>query len=127
MVQPHTLWKIKYSRDYPKLTEPSIRVAVMATQSADVERVCKVHKLVHTKSRNRLKNKNVRLLLYCYVNLRLLKSLDLEHEDKKLDTEDDLEDFLYQAILSTTKPGPDDADGDEGGDGDDDDGASASS
>jgi hypothetical protein len=119
-VQPHTLWRIKYSRDFPKLAEPSIRVAVMATQSADVERVCKVHKLIHTKSRNRLKNKNVRLLLYCYVNLRLLKSMDLQHEDKKLDAEDELEDFLDQAILLNTEPDPDDADGDDEGEEEDD-------
>ncbi len=77
---------------------------MLSTQSADVERVCKVHKLVHTKSRNRLKNSNVYKLLYCYVNLRLLKSLDLDHADQTLDREDVLEDFLDQAILENTTP-----------------------
>jgi hypothetical protein len=116
-LKPHILWKLKYSEQFPKLTEPSIRVSVMATQSADVERVCKVHKLVHTKSRNRLKNANVYKLLFCYVNLRLLKSLDLEHDDKEMDKEDVLEDFLGQAILENTEPdGPDDEEVDELGD-----------
>ena len=42
-------------------------------QSANVERVCKAHGVIHTKSRNRLTNQSVHNLLFCYVNLRLLR------------------------------------------------------
>jgi hypothetical protein len=39
-----------------------------------VERVCKAHGVIHTKTRNRLVNKpTVQRLLFCYVNLRLLR------------------------------------------------------
>jgi hypothetical protein len=100
VIKPHLLWKLQYTDQFPKLTEPAIRMAVMATQSADVERVCKVHKIIHTKSRNRLKNKNVYMLLYCYVNLRLLKSMD---QGGDLDKDDVLEDFLGQSILDTAE------------------------
>jgi hypothetical protein len=96
-IKPHLLWKMNYQSQFPKLTEVAIRLAVMTTQSADVERVCKVHKIVHTKVRNRLKNANVVKLLYCYVNLRLLKSLEVDHAVR---TDNDvLEDFLSQALL----------------------------
>jgi hypothetical protein len=88
----------------PTDSQIMIRLSVMATQSADVERVCKVHKIVHTKGRNRLKNAKVVKLLYCYVNLRLLKALDVDHADNK---HGDLEGFLFQALL-------DEVDGDDG-------------
>jgi hypothetical protein len=35
-LKPHILWKLKYGKLFPKLEEPSIIVAVMSTQSADV-------------------------------------------------------------------------------------------
>ena len=69
----------------------------MATQSAGVERCCKVHKIVHTKARNRLKNKNVQMLVYCYVNLRLIKKIE---EGNSLDPNNDLEDFLDSALAT---------------------------
>jgi hypothetical protein len=59
----------------PKLYGIARRLLVISTQSADVERVCKAHKVVHTKVRNRLNNKTVHELLYCYVNLRLMKKI----------------------------------------------------
>ena len=70
----------------------------MATQSADVERACKVHKVVHTKSRNRLTHELVTDLVYCYVNLRLLKKVRPHFEGKPLDGEDNLEDYLGSAL-----------------------------
>jgi hypothetical protein len=45
-----------------------------------------------------LKNDNVHKLLYCYINLRLLKKLE---QGDKLDTDDVLEDFLSQGILES--------------------------
>jgi hypothetical protein len=74
----------------------------MSTQSADVERVCKAHKVVHTKVRNRLGNRTVHLLLYCYVNLRLVKKLQ-DKKDKIASTRVDPEgrwgDFFEAALL----------------------------
>jgi len=52
------------------------RCLYIAVQSADVERSCKAHGLIHTQVRNRLKNKTVQKLLYLYVNLRLLKKME---------------------------------------------------
>ena len=57
---PHLKWKSFFGRDFPLLLEPAVRLLTMGTQSADVERCCKVHKLIHTKMRNRMKNENVR-------------------------------------------------------------------
>lgn len=88
--KPHLRWKLIFSKQFPLLYEVARRVLVMSTQSADVERVCKAHKVVHTKVRNRLKNKTVYSLLYCYVNLRLLK---------KINEDDTMTSFLEQAIL----------------------------
>ena len=84
---------------FPVISDLAFRLCVMGTQSADVERVCKVHKLVHTKARNRLKNLNVCRLLFCYVNLRLLKSLE---KPGSIDNNNDMEDFLSQAALLNT-------------------------
>jgi hypothetical protein len=46
--------------------------------------------MIHTKVRNRLKNKTVYKLLYCYVNLRLLQ---------KINDDDTMTNFLEQAIF----------------------------
>ena len=90
--KPHLQWACVFGREYPLLIEPAVRLLTMATQSADVERCCKVHKLVHTKMRNRLKNDNVRKLVYCYVNLRLIKSM------QGVQLDDDFVDFLAGAF-----------------------------
>ena len=82
------------------LEDIAIRLLTMATQSADVERTCKVHKLVHTKARNRLSNATVTQLVYCYVNLRLVKKMETEEKGKSFDADDDLEDFLYSSLTA---------------------------
>jgi len=45
----------------------------MSTQSADIEQLCKAHKLINTTMQNCRKNKTVLNLVYCYVNMCLLK------------------------------------------------------
>ena len=55
-----------------------IKVNEMDAQSATVERVCKAHSVIHTKARNRLHLKTVQMLLYCYVNLRLINKCTAE-------------------------------------------------
>ena len=98
---PHVSWITRYKNDYSLLAEIAVHLLTMATQSADVERSCKVHKIIHSKSRNRLNNKNVAMLMACYVNLRLLKSLE---GGKNIDGHGDLESFLDNAILLDTEP-----------------------
>ena len=64
-------------------------------QSADVERVCKAHKeVIHTKARNRLYTSTVHMLLYTYVNLRLLNKCTEE-----------LGDFLTQTLEACVDEG----------------------
>ncbi len=100
---PANLWRLHLGQKFPKLYDLALRLLMMGTQSADVERVCKANKIVHSKVRNRLSNKNVKMLLYCYVNLRLLKKG--KHETSSgaaIDPQGDMEDFLGQALLATT-------------------------
>lgn len=80
-------WRVDGTRAYPLLAEVAVRLSVLAIQSADVERVCKAHKVIHTKARNRLRNKLVHMLLFTYVNLRLIRKVKTE-----------LGDFLLQAL-----------------------------
>jgi hypothetical protein len=99
---PHKKWRLIFSSEMPKLYQVAHRLLVMSTQSADVERVYKAHKVVHTKVRNRIKNKNVHQLLYCYVNLRLLKRIQDEKDDKKAtraDPSGQWEDFFEAALI----------------------------
>ena len=91
-----------------RLKTTGVRLLEMGTQSADVERVCKAHKVVHTKVRNRLLNKNVKMLLYCYVNLRLLNRYS--NQGKTVGDQPDLgEEFLEQALLTNLGPDEEEA------------------
>lgn len=72
---PAVAWCYEYKPLFPHLSEIAARLLPLAIQSADVERCCKVNKLVHTKIRNRLGERNVSMLLSCYINLRLLRSM----------------------------------------------------
>jgi hypothetical protein len=58
-----------------------MRLPASQQQSANVERVCKAHKLIHTKARNRLHLPVVQMLLYVYVNLRLMNKISAEMGD----------------------------------------------
>jgi hypothetical protein len=81
-------WQISGVKQYSLLAPIAVRVCVLAVQSADVERVCKAHKVIHTKSRNLLLAKTVQMLLFTYCNLRLLNSCP------------ELGDFLTSAMAS---------------------------
>jgi hypothetical protein len=73
------------------LAPVAARLALVAVQSADVERVCKAHKIIHTKARNKLYTTTVQLLLFTYVNLRLLnKCTDMG----------DMADFLLESLAN---------------------------
>jgi hypothetical protein len=67
-----------------------------------VERVCKAHKVLNTKVRNRLNNKPVHQLLYCYVNLRLIRRIEDEKDKRassRVDTDGRWEDFFEAALF----------------------------
>jgi hypothetical protein len=101
---PHKKWRLIFKKEMPLLYEIARRLLVMSTQSADVERVCKAHKVVHTKVRNRLNNKTVHQLLYCYVNLRLIKKIQDEKDQiasTRVDPDGCWEDFFEAALLDS--------------------------
>jgi len=52
-----------------------MRLFKVCSQSAFVERVCKTEGFIDTEMRSRLSNATVQMLLYLYVNLRLLNKL----------------------------------------------------
>ena len=93
-LKPHLLWKVSIGLQFPKLKDIAMRLLTMATRCADVERVCQVQKFMNSKVCDRLKNGNVKQLMYCYINLRLLKNIGDER-----DTQNVVEDFLCDAIL----------------------------
>ena len=73
MTSVRDCWEVISPTEFPLTSNLGARFEVLTVQSANVERVCKAHGVIHTKSRNRLKHQSVQMLLFCYVNLRLLK------------------------------------------------------
>ena len=67
-----TAWKV-HKNSFPTLYILGQRILALSIQSVDVERVCKAHGLIHTKSRKRFRQSNVQKLLFCYVNLCLIQ------------------------------------------------------
>jgi len=96
--RPDLLWKNIFQPDFLLLYEVARCVLVMSTQSADVERLCKAHKLIHTTMRNRLKNATVLQLIYCYINLRLLNNQDNSNTNMYTTVDAPVAVFLEQAI-----------------------------
>ena len=84
-----SFWETLGRTTFPKCCELALRLSVLSVQSADVERMCKAHNVIHTKTRNRLKHARVKKLLYCYINLRLIEKSDAEPEFFLLSVDDD--------------------------------------
>lgn len=80
-------WELSGRAMFPLMTPIATRLFSLSVRSADVERVCKTQELIQTKLTNLLKNISVRMLLYCYVNLRLLNK-----------SQDELGEFLVQYL-----------------------------
>ena len=95
---PDLLWKNTFQCEFPLLYEVARCFLVMSTQSADVECLCKAHKLIHTSMRNWLKNTTVLQLIYCYINLRLLNEQDNHGDQCDSNADDQVALFLEQAI-----------------------------
>jgi hypothetical protein len=89
-----------FSTESPKLYEIARRYLVMSA----LEPVCKAHKVVHTKVRNRLKNKTFHEFYCCYVNLRLIKKIQDEVDNKNSATKfPPLKNPLRRLSLTTSK------------------------
>jgi hypothetical protein len=117
MISVLSAWQVIGANQFILCSDLAIRLSVLAVQSANVERVCKAHGVIHTKARNRLVNKSVQRLLFCYVNLRLLgketstvakflhSAIDDELDEAELDEggeldnleEWDVEDYSYSS------------------------------
>ena len=95
-------WAVTGAQQFPKLAPIALRLDVLAVQSADVERVCKAHKVVHSKARNCLMTQTVHQLLFTYVNLRLLNKCTEE-----------IGDFLLQCVEGCADDDDDDDDDDD--------------
>jgi len=100
---PTNCWRMEVGSENSKLQNLALRLMQMGTQSADVERVCKANKIVHSKIRNRLTNDKVNKLLHCHVNLRLLNRHSTEKgladPSALTQADDEMEDFLGQAVV----------------------------
>ena len=75
-VPPKYLWSNYFEQELPYLAPIAARLLTMCPHSADVERACKAHKIVITTTRNRLKDMNTIMLVYCYYNMRLLSKAE---------------------------------------------------
>jgi len=84
---------------HPLLQKVSIRLFEVCPQSASVERVCKAEGVIHTETRSRLSNVTVQMLLYLYVNLRLLNKLTSELGDFFTDGTRDSNSHEFEEIV----------------------------
>jgi len=84
---------------HPLLQKVSIRLFEVCPQSASVGRVCKAEGVIHTEMRSRLSNVTVQMLLYLYVNLRLLNKLTSELGDFFTDGTRDSNSHEFEEIV----------------------------
>ena len=87
-----SFWETMGKAAFPRCSELALRLSIISVQSADVERMCKAHSLIHTKTRNRLQHKRVKKLLYCYINLRFIENSKPEPDEFLLSVDDEEED-----------------------------------
>jgi hypothetical protein len=59
MIYVLSVWQVLGANQFTLCANLAIHLSVLAVQSANVERVCKAHAVIHTKARNRLVNKLV--------------------------------------------------------------------
>jgi len=84
---------------HPLLQKVAIRLFEVCPQSASVERVCKAEGVIHTEMCSRLSNVTVEMLLYLYVNLRLLNKLTSKLGDFFTDAMRDSNSHEFEEIL----------------------------
>jgi len=83
----------------PLLREIAIRLFEVCQQSAAVNQVCEAEGVIHTGMRSRLSNVIVQMLLYLYVNLRLLNKLTSEMGDFFTDAMRDSNSHAFEEIV----------------------------
>ena len=71
-----------FGHEVPLIKKVGMQLPASQQQSANVERVCKANQLIHTKARNRLHLPVIQMLLYVYVNLRLMNKISAEMGDE---------------------------------------------
>ena len=71
-----SFWETTGKAELPMCASLAIRLSIVSVQSADVERMCKAHSIIHTKNRNRLQHERVKKLLYCYIDMRITNLID---------------------------------------------------
>lgn len=87
---PSAYWSTFGITDYPQLSQIALRIYQVPTSSAASERVWKAFSFIHSKRRNRLKNKKVEKLAFIYVNSALL-----DKEDERDYFFDGLDDSMF--------------------------------
>jgi hypothetical protein len=71
MIYVLSVWQVVGVKQFTLCAGLAICLSILAVQSTNQERVCKAHDVIHTKTRNRLVNKLVQMLLFCYINFLL--------------------------------------------------------
>ena len=84
-----SFWKTTGETSFPLCSKLALRLSILSVQSADVERMCKAHSIIHTKSHNRLQHVQVKKLLYCYINLSFIEKSNSDPDDFLLSVDDD--------------------------------------
>ena len=97
---PHIIWAIGvFATQFPCLSKIADRLLSVSTQSADIERACKVNKQLHSKARNRLTNASVARLMRCYINGKLARRFREKDGAENPHTFDVLEGLLGDSVL----------------------------
>lgn len=106
---PHLVWKLSLRSSFPLVFEIARRVLAMGTTSIDASWVGKLEKAL---GHNGLTNRKVLMLLYCHINLRVMKNKNNEAGVEEMGA---FEDFISQALLEedpqapAEKPPPEDS------------------
>ena len=84
-----SFWETTGKTSFPLCSKLALRISILSVQSADVERMCKAHSIIHTKTCNRLQHVRVNKLLYCYINLHFIEKCNSDPDDFFLSVDDD--------------------------------------
>ena len=84
-----SFWETTGKTSFPLCSKLALRLSILSVQSADVERMCRAHIIIHTKTCNRLQHVRVKKLLYCYINLRFIEKSNSDPDDFLLSVDDD--------------------------------------
>lgn len=91
-------WVLFGHSQYPLLKKIASKLFNVPTSSASSERVWSIFSLVHSRIRNRLKNKKVEKLVYVYCNAALLDEFDTIDYLQDNDDEDDSDDDTLEGV-----------------------------